>query len=89
MKTKVGILSTVLFSMFCLQAVNAQFMQLSRVQPNGTIIVQSIPENTTSLVLLLRQFTFIDVSFNPVCSNIQELKKLDRAGIKYRRETLK
>lgn len=236
MRTRNKIVLAVFLSIFGLQAVNAQFMQLSRVQINGTTIVQSIPENTTSLVLfdsdsngyhtknfyglehlrnlkilefqtlaflenynflrvvtapeelyiaggvfndfsvidnmphlkvfdmsadmskraaekikkegydfsnyaelkkivfepvireenvsgyerfetvphfkviprtvslqitndgiqyftvddiqILRQFTFVDVSFNPVCSNVQELKKLDRGRIKYRSETL-
>ena len=50
-KTKNKIVLAVFFSIFGLQAVNAQFVQLSRVQINGTIIVQSVPENTTSLVL--------------------------------------
>ena len=237
METKIKIAISVFFSIFILQSVNAQVVRLSRVQANGTTIIQSIPENTTSLVLfdsdangyhtksfygleklknlkilefqtlaflkeynflravtvpeelyiaggvfndfsvinnmhhlrvfdmsaamsksaaeklkkdgcdfsdyaelqkivfepvirgknisgyerfgtvprftvipgkvslqitndgiqyftaddiqVLRQFTFVDVSFNPACSNVQELKKLDRAGIKYRSETLK
>ncbi|HAH62868.1 MAG TPA: hypothetical protein DCL73_12300 [Treponema sp.] len=43
---------------------------------------------TVDDIQILRQFTFVDVSFNPVCSDVQELKKLDQAGIKYRSEIL-
>lgn len=58
----------------------------------GTVSLQitndGIQYFTVDDIQILRQFTFVDVSFNPVCSNVQELKKLDQGRIKYRSETL-